>query len=120
MIRVELAWPDKDLSPNARLHPMRLWRAKKTASEAAYWATKVAIGNNGFRHDGKADIILKQTAYPPDNRPRDRDNIDHSLKAARDGIAMALDINDRHFRPTGIEWGEPVRGGRVVIEVGVP
>lgn len=119
-LRIELRWPDKDLSPNARPHHMKLHRVKKAASEAAYWATKIALGHRRFRHDGKSDILLRQIAHAPDKRDRDRDNLDHSLKAARDGIAMALDVNDKHFRPTGVEWGDPVRGGLVVIEVEIP
>jgi len=117
VIRVELAWPNKVLSPNARPHFMVLSNAKKAAKEEANWATRIGRGHRKIEHDGVSDIILRQIAHPPDKRDRDRDNLDHALKAARDGIAMALGINDKHFRPTGIEWGEVVRGGKVVIEV---
>ncbi len=116
-LRIELGWPNKILSPNARPHHMALWRAKKDALTEAAWATRAAIGLATFPHDG-GDIILRQIAHPPDARSRDRDNLDHSMKAARDGIASALGIDDKHFRPTGIEWGEPVHGGKIVIEVG--
>ena len=116
MIRVLLAWPDERLRPNARVHFMQLATAKKAAKKEAFWATRIALGNNKFPHDG-GDIILRQIAHPPDNRHRDRDNLDSSMKAHRDGISSALGINDKHFRPTGIEWAEPVAGGKIVIEV---
>ena len=97
---------------------MALYAAKRDAKDAANWATRAAIGRASFPHDGTSDIILKQVAHPPDKRSRDRDNLDSSLKAARDGIALGLGIDDKHFRPTGIEWGEVVPGGRIVITVG--
>ncbi len=116
-LRIELGWPNKILSPNARGHHMGIWRAKKDARDEALWATRATIGRATFPHDG-GDIILRQIAHPPDARHRDRDNLDHSLKSHRDGIADALGINDKHFRPTGIEWGEPIPGGKIIIEVG--
>lgn len=118
MIVVELPWPAKELSPNARPHFMKLSGVKKAAKEHANWATRIAKGHRQFDHDGKSDIILRQVAHPPDKRDRDRDNLDHALKASRDGIADALGVNDKHFRPTGIEWGEVVSGGKVIITIG--
>ncbi len=122
-IRITLAWPDKALSPNARKH----WRTVRStggkASDDAFWATRSAMGAQvgpsftKIEHDGVSDIILRQIAHPPDQRHRDRDNLDSSLKKARDGIALALGVNDKFFRPTGIEWAEPVAGGKIVIEV---
>lgn len=121
-LTIELPWPAKELSPNARVHPIALRRMQVAANDDAFWLTRAAMGaiRPGFvkiDHDGKSDIILKQTAYPPDNRQRDRDNLDSSLKGQRDGIARALGVNDRFLRPTGIEWGEVCRGGKIVIEV---
>lgn len=116
-LRITLAWPDKVLSPNARPNHFQLSRVKKVAAEEAFWRARIALGLGKFEHDGQSDITLRQIAHPPDKRDRDRDNLDHSLKAARDGIAKALGVNDRHFRPTGIEWAEPVKGGQIIIEV---
>ncbi len=116
MISIELPWPHGDLSPNARPHFMQLARVKKAAREEAYWATKI-VKPVTWAAPESGDIILRQVAHPPDKRDRDRDGIDARLKAARDGIADALGVNDRRFRPTGIEWGEPIKGGKIVIEV---
>lgn len=117
-LSIELGWPDQRLKPNARVHFMQLSTAKKEAKEEAEWATRVALQRDKFIHDGSSDIILRQVAHPPDNRHRDRDNLDASLKAHRDGIARGLGVNDKHFRPTGIEWGEPVPGGKIIVEIG--
>ena len=120
---IELKWPAKELSPNSRVHHMVLARIKKAAREDANWSTRIALGiasGYTFGHDGASDIILNQIAHPPDKRDRDRDNLDHAMKAYRDGIADALGVNDKHFRPTGIQWGDPVRGGLIIITVGEP
>ena len=117
-LTIELSWPVPELSPNKRLHHMALHRFKKAAREEGFWATRQAIGNAKFHHDGTSDVLLRQVAHPPANYRYDRDGIDARLKAHRDGIADALGVNDRFFRPTGIEWGEPISGGRVVITIG--
>jgi crossover junction endodeoxyribonuclease RusA len=36
--------------------------------------------------------------YPPDRRHRDDDNMIASFKAGRDGLALALGIDDKRFR----------------------
>lgn len=123
---ITLPWPSADLSPNARLHWAKLGAAKRKARDDAFWMTRSAMGAQlgpavtSLSHDGKSDVLLHQTAHAPDARSRDRDNLDSRLKAARDGIAQALQVNDRFFRPLGIEWGEPKRGGEVVITIDIP
>jgi hypothetical protein len=121
-ITIELAWPSPKLSQNARVHWAEKGRFTKASKDTAYWITKAALGAKfgptfKFIHDGKSDIILKQIAHPPANYNYDRDGIDARLKAHRDGIAMALGVDDKFFRPTGIEWGAVVPNGKVVIEV---
>lgn len=116
---VMLPWPDKRLSPNARLH----WRAKvgpkQAAKIAAGWA---AVKAKGF-YAAKATLALsddpvpvKVRFYPPDRRHRDDDNMIGSFKSARDAIADALEVNDRRFRPHYI-FNEPCKPGRIEFEV---
>lgn len=112
---IDLGWPDKVLSPNARPHFMQLSRVKKVAREEAFWATRVVMPL-GYQHDG-SKLAFRITAYPPDKRTRDDDNVKASLKAARDGIAQALGIDDSMFAET-FEWGEVKPSGGVQIEVG--
>jgi len=110
---VTLPWPDKRLSPNARQHWARLRLVKAQAKNDAAWATRAI--RPGSLPDGP--IPLKITFYPPDNRRRDRDNMQASLKAALDGVAQALGVDDYRFLPS-YEFAPPEKPGRVEIEVG--
>lgn len=112
-IRIELAWPVKSLSPNARVHYMTLHSAKKKAKDDAFWATRCVSGK--LATDEKLDVRL--TFHPPVNRDRDMDNAIASMKAALDGVALALDVNDSQFN-IAAEWGENVTRGMVVVEIG--
>lgn len=101
-MRIVLPWPDPKLSPNARLH----WRAKVGPKQAAKikagWLTVAAEGYHATKaalaaHDGPIPVEMR--FYPPDRRHRDDDNMIGSMKAARDGVADALGVDDRRFRP---------------------
>ena len=90
-----LPWPPKALSPNARTH----WR-KKAPIAKSYKTACWALTN-------ESGIVLPQTAgrlalwldfYPPDKRHRDDDNMIASFKHGRDGVALALGIDDKRFR----------------------
>lgn len=111
-----LAWPDKGLSPNARLHYHALARLKAAAREEAMWSTKAAIPIKARQAIAQGDepIRLTLTFIPPDRRPRDADNCIASLKAALDGIADALGVDDRRFQPT-YEFRDPAKPGGVVV-----
>lgn len=94
-MNVILPWPPRALSPNSRTH----WRKKapiaKAYKEACWALTK------------EAGIVLPESAgrlalwldfYPPDRRARDDDNMIASFKHGRDGVALALGIDDKRFR----------------------
>jgi len=72
-----------------------------------------AIGA-GLVVDGR--IKMKITFYPPDRKRRDDDNMIASFKAARDGLADALGVDDRRFRPE-YHFGEPDDPGRVEVQL---
>lgn len=113
---VELAWPPRALSPNGRVHPMQKYRFQKAAKNTAYWQMRAAMGRDHFAHGG-GDIVVTITAHPIAGKVRpDDDNLIGSLKHSLDGVALALGVDDKHFRPS-LEWGEPVPSGRVVIAV---
>src|SRR5687767_2435467 len=57
------------------------------------------------------------TFYPKTRNAIDDDNARSSLKAYQDGIANALGINDSQFDAPTIHFGEPVKGGRVVVSI---
>lgn len=116
-MQIELSWPAKALSPNyrSRSHWPRT-RALKVARSEGFGAALAAAGCGGLPNDGER-IPFVITAYPPTAHARDDDNLIASLKAARDGIANALLVDDRLFE-TRLQWGEPVKGGRVVVTIG--
>lgn len=111
-VSVSLPWPDKLLSPNSRVHWATKAKATKLAREYAWAVTLNATGPNpAFRR-----ASVRMTFCPPDKRRRDLDNCISSTKAARDGIADALGIDDSKFE-CGFAFGEPVPGGAVIVTI---
>lgn len=109
---VELPWPEKVLSPNARVHWSRKARAVKSARSAAYFLTRQVT-----RPLSCSSAKLTFVFCPPDNRRRDRDNLIASMKAATDGISDAIGIDDSKF-DTSYSISSPIKGGlvRVTLE----
>lgn len=94
---IDLPWPHKDLNPNARIHHHALARLKKSYRADCYLLTKAAKAKIGEgRH--RLDLVF----FPPDARKRDRDNLLASVKAALDGMADALGVNDSVFDPVSV------------------
>ena len=117
---VTLPWPDKLLSPNARQHWAALSAAKKKARRDAHYATLEALGGRACEVralvDGETPLPVTVRFFPPDRRHRDADNMVASMKAAIDGFADALGVNDRRFRPTFV-FADPAKPGRVEVEI---
>lgn len=115
-MKIVLPFPDRRLSPNARLH----WRARlkpKQVARTGAWAATVAT--EGYRTakaalEGVEPIPVEIRFYPPDRRHRDDDNMIAAFKAARDGIAEALGVDDRRFRPHYF-FDDPCAPGRVEV-----
>jgi len=108
---IELPWPDRLLHPNSRPHWAQLAKAKKAAREQAFWLVK----QTGLVHefpDGTLHLWIE--FYPPDRRKRDDDGLLSSMKAARDGIADALGIDDSRFVSHPRIHHDCVRKGGVV------
>lgn len=118
---VRLPWPDPRLNPNARLH----WRVKKgvvkkARNDAAYLTyDAMPIGarecRQAFAGEGAIPVAIR--FYPPDNRHRDADNMVAMLKSALDGIADALGVNDRRFKPV-FYFEDADKPGRVEVTLG--
>ena len=115
---IKFPWPDSALLPNRRLG--RAWTstntAKVKAKEAAYYATKQAMGA-WKAPDGYIPISI--VFNPPDKRHRDLDNCLASCKAMLDGMAQALQADDSRFRPVMLDWGVFGKPGSVIVAVGV-
>lgn len=107
---LELPWPPKELTPNARRrnHWRVTQRHSKQYRETCAWLTKAA------RLRG---VIVGVEFFPPDRRKRDDDGMIGAFKAGRDGVADALGCDDHTFRPT-YKLGDPVKGGKIVVEIG--
>ena len=114
-LMIQLGWPAKALSPNSRAHHMEKWRYAKASKDTAFWATRAVLGLSKFEHDGER-IAVVLTAYPPDKRDRDSDNLLASAKSLLDGIALSLGVNDKFFDPR-VQWGEPCKHGKLVVEI---
>lgn len=113
---IELPWPPKELTPNGKRR--KHWRvyqpiAKRYRADCAILTKAARIGIAA----GDVPIAMSITFYPPDRRHRDDDGMIGAFKAGRDGIADALGIDDRHFRPS-YHIAEPTKGGKVVITIG--
>lgn len=111
-MRVELPWPPKELSPNARQHWASLARAKRS-----YRATCAALA----RQQGASPLPVERldlalTFHAPSRRAYDLDNALARMKAGLDGLADVLAVDDSRWA-LHIERGDPVKGGRVVVEV---
>ena len=90
---------------------------KKARADACILAT-VAMSLKAKRAIAAIEgrIPIEVRFYPPDNRHRDDDNMIASFKAARDGIADALGVDDRRFRPV-YKFMDPEKPGRVEVDI---
>jgi crossover junction endodeoxyribonuclease RusA len=111
-MQIELPWPPKELSPNARLHWAKKSKAVKLYRSSCGWIAKQNVPNIPA-----GNMAVKITFYPPDSRRRDRDNTIASFKAGQDGIADGWGVDDVRFNPVTYAWGPCVKGGKVIIEI---
>lgn len=114
MIRVDLPWPHRDLSPNARVHWARKARAARIASETAFWTAK----ETGIKPLCADKLNVTITFTPPDARRRDTDNMLASSKSLFDGIASAIGVDDSKWN-LALRREAPARPGSVRIEIEV-
>lgn len=114
-MRIELPWPPSVLSPNNRKHWTVKAKAKKQYRSDCYYLTHNA---NVILPPGDYNLKLIIMFHPPSKRSFDTDNMLARLKSGIDGVADALGVNDKRFRPITIDIGAPVKGGMVVLTVG--
>jgi len=108
-----LPWPAKALSPNARVHWSVLARAKKSAKNTAFYLVKEA----GIGKIEADSLSVQYTFYPPSRRAFDLDNALSSLKAASDGIALAVGVDDSAWTITIKKAGAIEKGGMVKVQL---
>jgi len=112
---VHLPFPPKELSPNGRHDRRAISGIRATYRDTCYYLTKQAA---------KAwapitcDIAMSLTFVQPDLRRRDVDNMLASAKAAIDGFAKALKMDDRQFKPITVDWvREKGSAGALILEL---
>lgn len=115
-MKIELPYPPERLNPNNQYR-------SKVAHNRVFQQYKahcrfLAIGKKPEPNEnGHYEITI--TFHPSCNRPyRNLDNAIAAFKAGQDGIADAWGIDDKDITPNYTpEFGEPVKGGKVVVEV---
>lgn len=112
MISLELPWPNKALSPNARPHWAAKAKATKTCKELAWGLTRLATSGR-FRGPSAS---LEWVFHPKTANEVDLDNCIASCKAYQDGISMGIQVDDKKFQCT-YRIGEPIKGGLVRVSI---
>ena len=110
-VKIELPWPPKELSPNARLHWARLARAKKEYRHDCAWAAIL----QGVKRARTEKLHLSLTFFAPTRRAYDLDNALARMKSGLDGLADVLGVDDKHWS-LSIQRGDTT-GGKVIVEV---
>lgn len=108
--KIELPWPPRSLSPNARKHRMAVARDKKRYREDCAWSTIAA----GVRRIVAPGLRVHITFVPPNARTRDRDNMLAAIKAGLDGVADVVGIDDSRWELV-IARAAPEPPGRVEL-----
>ncbi|MFC3338797.1 hypothetical protein [Paracandidimonas soli] len=118
-LTITLPCVDPELMPNRKngKHWASTQSAKVRARQDGYMATQSALGRNKLLLS--KTVPLKVTFVMPDNRHRDLDNMLAASKASLDGIAQALGIDDKCFRPITIDAAtDTKKQGFVLVEIG--
>ena len=112
---IDLTWPAKELSPNARVHFMVKHRFAKAAKIEAGWATKIV---RPIRWASDGPFTVQVTAHPPKNwSTGDNDNFVARLKSHFDGIAEVLGVNDSTFETPTVSWADKTERGKVIVRI---
>lgn len=111
-MRIELPWPPSKLLPNRKTH----WRKKAEIAAKHRRDCLIMCQGQGARALNWPGAKVSLTFRPPDNRRRDLDGMLSAFKQGLDALAEATGIDDSKFALT-ITKGEPVRFGRVVVEI---
>ena len=116
--QIELPWPHKDLSPNARICYMALARLRKEAKNTAFMFARKAMHASKVGHVRPAGKINVQLVpVPPTRASQDEDNLLAKMKAALDGIALAMKVDDKKFHFLEQVWLPAKKPGRVIVRV---
>lgn len=110
---VFLPWPDKRLSPNARQHWAALAKAKRTAKLYTYHLALEA----GVTKIDADKVLVRYSFFPPSRRAYDLDNLVASMKAAADGLALAIGVDDSKWEIAISPRGPVEKNGMVKVDI---
>jgi hypothetical protein len=113
-MQIEVPWPPAILSGHAKGNGQ--WAKIAATKKHREWARLAALAAGSVGIPAHGDIHVIVTFYPPDRRG-DRVNYPNRCKPIFDGIADALNVNDRRFLPS-YHFAEPVKNPRVVVVIG--
>jgi len=109
-----LPWPVAALWQNSRAH----WRTRADATKKARNEAGLIAMAGGLRKPGCDGAHLEWAFIPPDNRRRDLSNAIASTKAAIDGIADALGVDDSTFTHSWpLRFEATAKGGAIRVTV---
>lgn len=96
---LQLSFPAPELMQNRRegRHWSYAHEAKVAQRQEAYLLAQQSITQSGFEARPDARHRVEMVFCPPDNRRRDVSNLHAAMKAALDGIAEAMEIDDSAF-----------------------
>jgi len=115
-LTLTLPWPSADLSMNARVHHFTRARAVKSAKNYAFNMALSLMGPLGIRKGTwRGPIAVQYTFHPSIDRARDDDNFAARMKSARDGVALALGVDDVSFVMQPVVFGKKRRPSCVVM-----
>ena len=113
--KIILPLPDRNLSPNARIH----WTQKSKLTKAHRARAKICA----LEAFGCGNVYLVKSYrllfFWPDKRRRDRDNASAFCKAYMDGISDALGQDDSEFAFKGVRFELDRENPRLEIEFDV-
>lgn len=114
--RIDLPWPARELWPNRKAH----WTVKSVkAAKAKADAMLLAKASVRDRISPTETLPVVIAFYAPTRRRYDLDGALSACKAAIDGIASAIGVDDSKFQYV-LQRGDPIKGGmvRVVLHPG--
>lgn len=116
MLTLELPIPPKPLQPNGRAHYYTKHKYSKQAKSDGWAVTREQVTGNPFT-DGP--LFIRYTYHPPAPRGKylDDDNLIGAMKYYRDGIALALGVDDKVFMTQPVQHGKKAERGKVVVEI---
>lgn len=105
-ITVTIPIPPSELAQNGRVNRFAKARLAGVSKQAAWALTAQLMGSLGIRKGTwRGPVDVTYTFHFRADRTRDDDGVISRMKWARDGIALALGLDDTFFRVHQVVWG---------------